>query len=114
MDILKANTNFSVESLLSNDLNKKQFQVDFLPMWKFLDGYERKVGGFDKVQMKDIFEAIYEYATIAVSLDKADTTTRIDYLNQKNLELFIKCENLTKENELLKQRHLENQITKES
>lgn len=114
MDIKKANTGFSVEQLLTGKLNKEQFQVNFLPMWKFLDGWERKAGGFDKVPMKDIFEGIYEYATISVSLDKADMTTRIDNLNEKNLEIFIKCENLLKENELLKQRLQEKQTTNES
>lgn len=114
MDIKKMNTGFSVEQLLTGKLNKEQFQVNFLPMWQFLDNWERKVGGFDKVAMKDIFEGIYEYATISVSLDKADMQTRIDNLNEKNLEIFIKCENLLKENELLKQRLQEKQTTKEN
>jgi hypothetical protein len=71
-------------------------------MWKFLDGWERKVGGFDKVPMKDIFEGIYEYAVISVSLDKNDMQTRIDNLNEQNLKWFTKADILETENARLK------------
>lgn len=114
MDIKKANANFSVEQLLTGNLAKNQFKVDYLPMWQFLDNWERKAGGFDNVSMKDIFEGIYEFGVITVSLDKADMQGRIDYLNQKNLEIFIKCENLLKENEVLKTKLQESQTIKEN
>lgn len=94
MDIKKANTNFSVEQLLNGKLNKEQFKVDFTPMWHYLDNLERKIGGFDKVTMKEILESVYEFAIISVSLDKADMTTRIDNLNEQNLKWFQKADNL--------------------
>lgn len=104
MDIKDANTSFKIEDLVMGKLAKQKFQVDFLPMWKFLDGWERKAGGFDKVPMKDIFEGIYEYALISVSLDKADTQTRIDNLNEQNLKWYTKADTLEAENTRLKAR----------
>ena len=114
MDIKKANTGFSVEQLLTGQLRKDDFQIPLLPMWKMLDDWERKVGGFDKVPMKDIFERIYEFGIIGVSLDKADMTTRIEELNRKNLEWFTKAMHLEKEVELLKTKLLESQSTKQN
>jgi len=83
-------------------------------MWKFLDGWEKKVGGFDKVAMKDIFEGIYEYATISVGLDKNDMQVRIDELNKQNLIWFTKADSLQAEVELLRTKLQENQLTKEN
>lgn len=114
MDITKANTNFSIEQLLTGDLAKHKFKVDFLPMWKFLDGWERKVGGFDKIAMKDIFEGIYEFATISVGLDKNDMQVRIDNLNEQNLKWCTKALALEQELEILKQKFQEKQSTSES
>ena len=107
----------STSSAMSVSTSNTMLSIDATPALAPLPverASARKAGGFDKVPMKDIFEGIYEYATISVSLDKADMTTRIDNLNEKNLEIFIKCENLLKENELLKQRLQEKQTTNES
>jgi hypothetical protein len=114
MQIKDANTGFTVDQLLQGKLAKNQFKIDYLPMWKFLDGWERKAGGFDKVPMKDIFEGIYEYATVAISLDKSDMQTRIDNLNEQNLKWCTKALDLEKQVELLKQKLLEKQTTNES
>lgn len=112
-DIKKMNTNFSVEALLDPEKLKQiksQFEVDYLPMWKFLDNLERKTEGFKKgpdgkeLNMGQIFEAVYEFATISVGLDKADMTTRIENLNAQNLRWFTRADNLEKENNQLKQR----------
>jgi uncharacterized protein YfdQ (DUF2303 family) len=107
MDIKNMNKNFSIEALLDprkvNDL-KNQFQMDYMPLWHFLDNMERKVGGFDKINMKEILEAVYEFATINVSLDKADTQTRIDNLTEQNIKWFTKADSLQTENEVLKYR----------
>lgn len=109
MDIKGMNTGFSVEQLMTGKLNKEQFKVNFLPMWQFLDNWERKVGGFDNVQIKDIFEGIYEYAIVSVSLDKADMQTRIDNLTEQNIKWYTKATDLEKENERLRQQLLEKQ-----
>lgn len=114
MDIKDANTGFKIEDLVHGKLAKNAFKVDYLPMWKFLDGWEKKVGGFDKTPMKEIFEGIYEYATISVGLDKADNQTRIDNLNEQNLKWCTKAMDLEKEVELLKQKLLEKQTSSES
>jgi len=114
MDIKSANTNFSVEQLLNGKLNKNQFKVDFNPMWHFLDNMERKVGGFKNIDMKQVLEAVYEFATISVSLDKADMTTRIDSLNEANLKWFTKATDLEKEVEILRLKLQESQSTKEN
>lgn len=114
MDIKDANTNFSVEDLLdpNKKINKNNFKIDYLPMWKFLDGWERKVGGFQNVAMKDIFEGIYEYAIISVSLDKADSQTRIDFLTEQNIKWCTKATDLEAQVEQLKIKLQENQSTK--
>lgn len=109
MDIKKQNTNFSVEDLLSGKLAKDQFKVDFLPMWHYLDNFERKTNGFKDAQgqplpMAKILEAVYEFGTISVGLEKADMTSRIDNLNEQNLRWFSKAQDLEKENERLKER----------
>lgn len=114
MDFNGVNSSFKVEDLVNGKLSKGQFQVSKLPMWKFLDGWEKKVGGLDKVPMKDIFEGIYEYAIISVSLDKSDMQTRIDNLNAENLKWHTKAMDLEKENEYLKQKLQEKQTTSES
>ena len=115
MDIKDANTNFSVEDLVTGKLAKASFKVDYLPMWKFLDGWERKVqGGFKNVAMKDIFEGIYEFAVISVGLDKADMQTRIDNLNGQNLKWHTKAMDLEAQVEQLKIRLQENQPTNPS
>ena len=107
MDIKSANKNFSIEALLNpNKLKelKSQFQIDYTPMWHFLDNMERKVGGFQNIEMKKILEAVYEFATISVSLDKADMQTRIDDLNAGNLKWFTKATDLELEVNQLKQK----------
>ena len=114
MEFNGINNSFKVEDLVTGKLSKNQFQISKLPMWKFLDGWEQRVGGFDKVPMKDIFEGIYEYAIISVSLDKADMQTRIDNLNEANLKWYTKAMDLEKENELLKQKLQEKQSSSES
>jgi hypothetical protein len=115
MDIKSANTSFKVEDLVNGKLSKNQFQVNYLPLWGFLDNMERKVpGGLKALELKKIFEGIYEFATIAVSLDKADNQTRIDGLNAKNLELFMECDQLKLENANLRQLLQESQFIKEN
>lgn len=114
MDIKKANSDFRIEELVNGKLAKGQFQVDYLPMWQFLDNMDRKLGGLDKVPLKDIFEGIYEFATIQVSLDKADMQSRIDNLNEANLKWFTKASNLEQELEILKTNLLKKQTTNES
>jgi hypothetical protein len=111
MDIKDMNKNFSVEALLDPrkvQQLKNQFDIDYLPMWHFLDNLERKTQGFrvgaDGKEMGTgkIFEAIYEYAIISVSLDKADMQTRIDNLNEQNLKWYTKADQLEAENARLK------------
>ena len=122
-DITKMNKNFSVEALLNPDKVqqlKSQFQIDYHPMWHFLDNLERKTQGFKlgpngkEMTTGQIFEAIYEFATISVSLDKADMQTRIDNLNEQNLKWYTKADNLEQENARLKQQLLESQASKEN
>lgn len=104
MEIKKANSNFSVEDLVTGKLAKQNFKIDYLPMWKFLDGWERKdPKAFKNMDMKTIFEGIYEYAVISVSLDKSDMTTRIDQLNEQNLRWFTRADSLEIENTKLKE-----------
>lgn len=117
MEIKDMNKNFSIEALLNPDKVdqlKSQFVIDYQPMWHFLDNMERKVGGFNKVTMKEILEAVYEFATISVSLDKADMQTRIDNLNAQNLKWFTKADNLEAENVRLKQLLQEKQSSNEN
>jgi hypothetical protein len=116
MEIKDMNKNFSVEALLDPakvQQLKSQFEIDYHPMWHFLDNLERKTQGFKvgpngkEMTTGQIFEAIYEYAVISVSLDKADMQTRIDNLNEQNLKWFTAADNLQAENILLKQRIIE-------
>lgn len=103
MDIKKANTNFSIEQLLIGDLAKQKFKIDFMPMWQMLDNWERKLpNGFKDVEMKDIFERIYEYAVVSVGLDKNDMVVRIDNLNEQNLKWCTRALSAEKEIETLK------------
>lgn len=110
-DISKMNKDFSIEALLNPDKVqqlKSQFEIDYHPMWHFLDNLERKTQGFKvgpngkEMTTGQIFEAIYEYAIISVSLDKADMQTRIDNLNEQNLKWFTKADSLEAENVRLK------------
>lgn len=114
MDIKKQNTGFTVDQLLNGKLAKDMFQVDYLPMWQFLDNMDRKIGGLDKIPLKDVFEGIYEFATIQVSLDKADMQTRIDNLNEANLKWFTKASDLEQELETLRTNLSKNQSTNEN
>lgn len=117
VDYTKQNKNFSVEALLDpKKLQevKNQFQVDYTPMWHFLDNMERKVGGFDKIPLKQVLEAVFEFATIQVSLDKADMQTRIDSLNDNNLKWHTRAMDLEKELETLKQKLQKNPATNEN
>lgn len=111
MDIKGMNKDFSVEALLNPDKVqqlKSQFEIDYHPMWHFLDNLERRTNGFKvgasgkEMTTGQIFEAIYEYAIISVSLDKADMQTRIDNLNEQNLKWFTKADILETENARLK------------
>lgn len=106
---------FKIEDLAMGKMDKQQFQVDYMPMWKMLDEWERKLpNGFKETPMKAIFERIYEYAIVSSGLDKADNAARVEKLNSENLKWFVKSEALEKENALLKQKLLENQTIKES
>lgn len=106
---------FKIEDLAMGKMDKQQFQVDYMPMWKMLDEWERKLpNGFKNVEMKSIFERIYEYAIVSSGLDKVDNATRVEKLNSENLKWFIKSEALEKENEYLKQRLQEKLASKEN
>lgn len=112
MDIKKANTGFKIQDLLDGKLAKNQFQIDYLPMWQFLENMDRKVvGGLATLKMEKLFEGIYEFATIQVSLDKADMQTRIDSLNENNLKWHTKAMDLEAQVEQLKIRLQENLST---
>jgi len=102
MDLKSMNKNFSIEELLTGKLSRNNFQIDYQPLWHFLDNMEKRVGGFDKVTMKEILEAVYEFALISVSLDKADLQTRIDYLSEQNIKWYTKADSLETENSQLK------------
>ena len=119
MDIKKQNAGFSVEQLLNGSIAKNQFKVDFLPMWHYLDNMERKTNGFKDINgeplpLSKIFEAIYEYASISVGLDKADMQTRIDNLNEQNLKWFNKANALELELKNLRQLLQEKQSSNEN
>lgn len=101
---------FKIEDLALGRMEGKKFQVDYLPMWRMLDEWERKTpGGFKNVEMKTIFERIYEYAIVSSGMDKADSQARIDNLNQQNLKWHTRAMDLEKLVEQLQQRLLENQ-----
>lgn len=94
---------FLKQDLFKGKLEKGQFQIDYLPMWRFLDSQDRKVpGGLKSLELKRVFEGIYEFAIIQVSLDKAEMQTRIDNLNEQNLKWFTKADQLEGELNLLK------------
>ena len=115
MDIKNANTGFKIEDLIDGKLAKNKFQVDYLPMWQFLDNMDRKIeGGLKTLALEKVFEGIYEFATIQVSLDKADTQVRIDNLNEQNLKWHMKAMDLEAQVEQLKLKLLENQTTNEN
>lgn len=96
---------FKLEDLTKGKIANNKFQVDYLPMWQFLDNMDRKIpGGLKSLQLEKVFEGIYEFATIQVSLDKADMQARIDNLNTQNLKWFSKADTLEAENTVLKQR----------
>ena len=102
---------FRTEDLLNGKLNKNQFQIDYTPMWWFLDQQDRKVpGGLKSLELKRVFEGIYEFATIQVSLDKAEMQTRIDNLNEQNLKWFTRADQLEGELNLLKNKLQELQL----
>lgn len=105
---------FKIEDLALGKMAKHNFNIDYQPMWKMLDEWERKTpGGFKNVEMKAIFERIYEYAIVSSGLDKADNIVRVDNLNKENLKWFTKAMDLEKENELLKQKLQEKQSSSE-
>ncbi len=105
---------FKIEDLAMGRMEKKQFQIDYLPLWKMLDEWERKIGGFNKTPMKDIFERIYEYAMVSSGLDRADNATRIDNLNEQNLKWFTRATDLEAQVEQLKIRLQEKQASNEN
>lgn len=105
---------FKIEDLAMGKMDRQQFQIDYQPMWKMLDEWERKIGGFNKTPMKDIFERIYEYAIVSSGLDRVDNATRIENLNKENLKWYVKAMDLEKENEYLKQKLQEKQASSES
>jgi hypothetical protein len=110
MDIKKANTGFKIEDLVDGKLAKNSFQVDYLPMWQFLDNMDRKIeGGLKTLPLEKVLEGVYEYATIQVSLDKADTQVRIDHLNEANLKWHTRTMDLEAQVEQLKISLLESQ-----
>lgn len=111
------NQSFRIEDLATGKLSKDNFQVNKLPLWKFLDEMDRKLaskGGLSSVPLKEVLEAAYEYGVITVGLDRADLEQRVENLNAKNLELFVKCDSLQLENEKLKQLLQEKQSFKEN
>lgn len=106
---------FKIEDLALGKMDKQQFQVDYMPMWKMLDEWERKLpNGFKDVPMKAIFERIYEYATVSSGLDKADNAARVENLNKENLKWFTKSEALELELNVLKQKLQEKQSSSEN
>ena len=106
---------FKIEDLALGKMDKQQFQIDYMPMWKMLDEWERKTpNGFKNVEMKAIFERIYEYAIVSSGIDKADSAHRVERLNSENLKWFVKSEALEKENTLLRQKLQEKQLSNES
>lgn len=99
---------FKIEDLAMGKMDKQQFQVDYMPMWRMLDEWERKLpNGFKDVPMKAIFERIYEYAIVTSGLDRADNLVRVENLNKQNLLWFTKADTLEAENSRLKERILE-------
>lgn len=106
---------FKIEDLALGKMAKHNFNIDYQPMWKMLDEWERKTpGGFKNIEMKSIFERIYEYAIVTSGLDKADNIVRVDNLNRENLKWFTKAEALELELNVLKQKLQEKQSSSES
>lgn len=99
---------FKIEDLALGKMAKHNFNIDYQPMWKMLDEWERKTpGGFKNIEMKSIFERIYEYAIVSSGLDRADNLVRVENLNKQNLLWFTKADTLEAENSRLKERILE-------
>lgn len=106
---------FKIEDLALGKMAQHNFNIDYQPMWKMLDDWERKNPKvFKEIQMKTILERVYEYAIVTSGLDKADNIVRVDNLNSENLKWFTKAMDLEKENEYLKQKLQEKQNTSES
>ena len=106
---------FKIEDLALGKMAKHNFNIDYQPMWKMLDDWERKApNGFKNIEMKSIFERIYEYAIVTSGLDKADNIVRVDNLNRENLKWFTKAEALELELNVLKQKLQEKQSSSES
>ena len=106
---------FKIEDLAMGKMDKQQFQIDYLPMWKMLEEWERKLpNGFKNTQMKDIFERIYEYAIVSSGIDKIDNAARIETLNRENLKWFTKAEALELEVNVLRQKLQEKQTSNEN
>lgn len=103
-------TGFQIEDLLNGKVNKNNFQIDYLPMFKMLDNLDRKLdqqGGLSSLSHEEVWKRVYDFATISVSLDKADMQTRIDNLNEQNLKWFTKADSLELEVNQLKAKVLE-------
>ena len=87
-------------------------QVDFKPMYVMLENLDKRikqsgdVRGIMSLTREKVWQAIYEFAVIAIEFDKADCMQRIETLNAKNLEMFIKNENLIATNTELYKRLL--------
>ena len=87
-------------------------QVDFKPMYVMLENLDNRikqsgdVRGIMSLTREKVWQAIYEFAVIAIEFDKADCMQRIETLNAKNLEMFIKNENLIATNTELYKRLL--------
>lgn len=90
-------------------------QVDFKPMYVMLENLDKRikqsgdVRGIMSLSRDKVWQAIYEFAVIAIEFDKADCMQRIETLNAKNLEMFIKNENLIATNTELYKRLLKHE-----
>jgi hypothetical protein len=111
----KPNQSFTKEDLLDGKMQGNGFQIDYLPMWHFLDNMEKKVpGGLKSLNLKRVLEGVYEFGVIQVGLEKAEMQMRVDNLNEQNLKWFTKADLLEKEVELLRQKLQEKQTTNEN
>ncbi len=98
------NKSFKLEDLLQGG---KKLQVDYNPLWMFLENMDRKLadrGGLSGVPLKEVIEAVYEYGVITIGMDKADLEQRIENLTEQNIVWFTKSDLLQKEVDFLKQR----------
>lgn len=106
---------FKIEDLAMGKMAQHNFNIDYQPMWKMLDDWERKIpGGFKNVEMKTIFERIYEYAIVTSGLDKADNIVRVANLNEQNLKWHMKATDLEAQVERLKLKLQEKQTSNEN